>query len=149
MTTRPRQSGANQTPTRVLVVDDEPGARETAAAVLSIQSFVETAPHGTAALAMLEKGEFEVLVVDYQMPGMSGTELLARAAKHYPNVVGILVTGHADLPEVRRARRSSDVFLVLLKPYDPAELMRWVGMAGRTSRLRRANETLGRQLGKS
>jgi DNA-binding NtrC family response regulator len=133
----------------VLVVDDDPGARDSTAAVLSIQSFVETCSHGMAALAALDKGEFEVMVVDYQMPGMAGTELIERAAKRHPHVVGILVTGHADLPEVRKARRNADIFLVLIKPYDPEELIRWVGMAGRTSRLRRANDALGRQLGRS
>ena len=150
MITKPaRTSKPNATPVRVLVVDDEAGARESAAAVLSDTCFVETCPHAGAALALLERESFEVLVVDYEMPMMSGTELLRRLAIRHPTIVGILVTGHADLPEVRRARRDREVFLVLLKPYDPAELIRWVGMAGRTARLRRANETLGRQLGKA
>src|SRR5687768_7948605 len=112
MLTRARQSGANTTPVRVLVVDDDAGTRESTAAILSIECFVETAPHGMAAISMLERGEFEVLVVDYEMPGMSGTELLRRAAVRHPNAVGILVTGHADLPEVRKARRDHEVFLV-------------------------------------
>jgi DNA-binding NtrC family response regulator len=119
---------------------------ETAAAVLSINCFVESCSNGLSALAHLEGGEYEVLVVDYEMPGMSGTELLRRAAVRHPNTIGILVTGHADLLEVRQARRDQQVFLVLLKPYDPAELIRWVGMAGRTARLRRASASLGRQL---
>jgi CheY-like chemotaxis protein len=146
MLTRNRSSGETASPLRVLVVDDDPAARETAAAVLSIDCFVESCSNGLTALARLEGGNFEVLVVDYEMPGMSGTELLRRAAVRHPNLVGMLVTGHAELPEVRQARRDQQVFLVLLKPYDPAELLRWVGMAGRTTRLRRASETLNRQL---
>src|SRR5687768_8100132 len=126
MLTRTRASGGTATPVRVLVVDDDPAARETAAAVLSINCFVESCSNGLSALAHLEGGEYEVLVVDYEMPGMSGTELLRRAAVRNPNTIGILVTGHADLLEVRQARRDQQVFLVLLKPYDPAELIRWV-----------------------
>lgn len=136
---------------RVLFVDDDPAVRESAVAVLSLECFVEAMPGAGAALARIgdADADFDVIVADYQMPGVNGMQLLTRVQRAHPDVVGILITGHADLPEVREARTDQNVFLVLVKPFDPQELLRWVRMAGRTSRLRRANKTLNRQLAKA
>lgn len=132
-----------QTPIRVLVVDDEIGSRESLSMCLELDFDVESCGDGAQAERKLSKHSFEVLVVDYEMPGMTGTELLRRSRRLHPSTVGILVTGHADIEDVKRARKSDDVFLVLLKPYAPEDLLRWVRMAAQTSRLRRASTALG------
>ena len=151
MVAKLRQSAGTQVPMRVLVVDDDPAVRDSAVAVLSLECFVEAVPGAGAASARIgdADADFDVIVVDYQMPGVNGMQLLTRVQRTHPDIVGILVTGHAELPEVRQARQDQNVFLVLIKPFDPHELLRWVRMAGRTARLRRANKTLTRQLAKA
>lgn len=138
-----------QSPIRVLIVDDEVGSRESLATCLSLDFDVSSCADGGAAERSLAHHPVEVLVVDYEMPGMSGTELLRRSRHRYPATVGILVTGHAGLDDVKRARTDDDVFLVLLKPFEPDNLVRWVQMAARTSRLRAANSSLSARMKRS
>lgn len=67
------------TPLRVLVVDDEPMAREGVRRMLVNDpaiSEVRTCAGGAEALHELASGDFDVLLVDVQMPGMSGLELI-------------------------------------------------------------------------
>src|SRR5262249_10337988 len=76
---RPVQEPRNRT---ILVVDDEPECRETIAAALSANGFaVILAEHGEAALRLLDDGAaLDLLLVDYDMPGMNGAAL-AQAAR--------------------------------------------------------------------
>ena len=70
-------------PTRILVVDDDPLLRESAQMYMSMRGAqVETAPDGTAAIEMLCKREYDLAVVDIEMPGLNGLDLVARMQAH-------------------------------------------------------------------
>jgi CheY-like chemotaxis protein len=63
---------------RVLVVDDDAIIRDLLTAILEPQGFeVQTAANGPAALAAFHVEPFDVILTDFQMPGMSGLELAA------------------------------------------------------------------------
>jgi len=66
---------------------------------------------------------------------MNGLELLRRAAKAFPQTVGVLVTGFPDLAE-RGARREDDRYLLLVKPFTPDGLLRIVAQAVHVSEIR-------------
>ncbi len=59
---------------------------------------------------------FNVIVTDEQMPGLSGTELLAWVAGHYPEAIRILLTGHASVDTAIRAINEATVYKFFIKP---------------------------------
>lgn len=115
---------------RILVVDDEPSVRRACAFTLRAEGWkteTEECPH--KALARLAEGErFDVLVLDYAMPGWNGLELLhelelTRGLDAVPAV--LLASAHADGAVARDALRFG-VWDFLAKPLTPEELRRCV-----------------------
>ncbi|MGZ3304439.1 MAG: response regulator [Asticcacaulis sp.] len=93
-------------PARLLVADDDPILREFAIANLSTPELeVEVACDGIAAWQRLERRDIDIALIDLDMPGMNGFELIERirwdeALKHLPIVVA---TGREDMVAVDRA----------------------------------------------
>ena len=115
---------AERAPTRslrVLLVDDHHGVRATTCALVEeLGHACVDAGSANEALAHVERGEaFDVIVTDYAMPDLSGTELIRRARKMTPGVSAIIVTGYAD--EDMISNRPDDV-IVLIKPFQPGRL---------------------------
>ena len=82
----------------VLLVDDEIQLAEELKWQLESRSYiVNTASGGAEALKLLKKIEIDVLLVDINMPGMDGIELIQAALKIVPDLQCIIITGHADL----------------------------------------------------
>jgi CheY-like chemotaxis protein len=111
----------------VLLVDDHASVRTTTAALLrDLGHTVEEAVDGREAVSLLdtEPSRFDLLVTDYAMPLMSGTELIERARQIRPCLPALIITGYADAQSI--SRRPDDV-LVLAKPFS-SEQMR-VGIA--------------------
>jgi signal transduction histidine kinase len=116
--TPPRlESFADITGRRILLVDDEPTVRRSIQRVLrSHGAEVETASSAERALARLRDGErdgFDLLVLDCDLPGMSGTSLLVRIRSDGLDVPVIGVSGHQDGNEMREAGAAS----FLVKPF--------------------------------
>lgn len=108
--------------TKVLIVDDEDTIRESLSAWLSKEGYqVHTADSGRTALEMMEKTEYDLMLLDIKMPGLNGLETLERikAAEHNPAV--IMITAHGSIETAVEAMKNgaSDY---LLKPFDPEEL---------------------------
>jgi CheY-like chemotaxis protein len=105
----------------ILVVDDQEDVREVAAGQLEALGYrVVQATSGETALDLLKgRAGVDLLMADYAMPGMSGTELARSALASRPDLPVLLVTGYADTTpmegEVPHAR-------LLKKPYRMAEL---------------------------
>jgi CheY-like chemotaxis protein len=73
------------------------------------------AVNGYEALARLERQRFDLIVIDYQMPGLNGLELLEIMRQKQLETPAIIITGEAS-PELREQARSLGVFCVLEKP---------------------------------
>jgi CheY-like chemotaxis protein len=87
-------------PLHVLLVDDEPLVRESVAAYLTIDGHtVETATNGREGLEKFHTGRFDVVVVDWAMPEMSGDQLAAAIKQIAPTKPIILITGFGQLNE--------------------------------------------------
>lgn len=84
----------------VLVVEDETDVRELITEVLSRQGYrVQNASNGIEALQLAltqQKNDFELLITDVVMPGMSGKELVEKILAHYPDIKIIFVSGYAN-----------------------------------------------------
>ena len=97
-------------PQRLLLVDDEPDILETVRALLEFKLpnlQVTVAPSGLAAMAMLERQPFDVLVTDYRMPGMDGAQLAAEAMKRWPRMRVLMVTAYKDRDTVAAIERQA------------------------------------------
>jgi two-component system response regulator HydG len=85
-------------PARVLVVDDEPGARAALCELLQSEGYdVQAAADGYKALGRVDLWEPDVLITDISMPALGGNELMAKLRERLPEVVMIAITGHSSI----------------------------------------------------
>jgi len=108
---------------RVLVVDDEPAVRGLVRRVLAGGGFeVVEAADGQEALRVAQQDVPDLVVLDWQMPGLSGPEVLTELARHYPEVPVILLTAALD----RRHGGLAGIFGAaefIQKPFRPDALL--------------------------
>lgn len=110
-------------PPKVLLVDDEPHVTEALKRVLRRMDYqILTACSAREALQLLAQEPIDVIVSDEQMPGMSGSELLALVRCHYPQTMRIMLTGHASLEAAVRAINEGEISRFLSKPCNEKEL---------------------------
>jgi HD-like signal output (HDOD) protein len=81
---------------------------------------MEFASSGADALTVMALREFDAVVTDMRMPGMSGAELLEVVQEKWPRTVRIVLTGQADRNSVMKAIAPAHQFLS--KPCDPGQL---------------------------
>jgi PAS domain S-box-containing protein len=109
---------------RILLVDDDAPVRDVSASMLrALGCLVDEAGSGGAALEQLgSQGNYDLLVVDFAMPGMNGAELAAAAARGWPTLPVLYVTGFADLSSIAGVSEEN----IVQKPYHSEELQRKV-----------------------
>jgi HD-like signal output (HDOD) protein/CheY-like chemotaxis protein len=114
----------------VLFVDDEPcildGLRRLLRGMRN-EWCMHFAESGAAALELIEQRPVDVVVSDMRMPGMSGAELLAKVKERQPEIVRIVLSGHAETDSVMRAFGVAQQYLV--KPCDQDALKRAIERA--------------------
>jgi CheY-like chemotaxis protein len=124
---------------RILVVDDDPAVLTCYGRLLRREGYhVETASGGDVALTQLDEADpFDVVILDYRMPGMDGMELLTRLRRlgHAPEV--ILVSAFAN-EEVCRSAKKMGVRRILSKPVDISLLRSAIREAVPVGRTRQA-----------
>jgi PAS domain S-box-containing protein len=105
----------------VLVVDDDTDGLESTAALVGVLGDEPLrAGSGQAAVATLLSGApIEVVLTDYNMPGMNGGELLEEVAQLRPKLVGVLMTGEMDVRAIGDALQNTPV---LRKPLNLEQL---------------------------
>ena len=64
----------------------------------------------------------DVVVSDMRMPGMTGDIFLTKIKQQYPQVIRILLTGHADLKALENAINHAGIYNYINKPWDNALL---------------------------
>jgi CheY-like chemotaxis protein len=85
-------------PKSILVVDDEPLVCDAVKMMLSFDGHqVQTAASGPEALAMLEKGAFDLVITDFEMPNMKGDELAAAIKARSPKQSVVMITAYAEM----------------------------------------------------
>ena len=102
---------------KILFADDEKNLREVLATQLTRRGHeVVVCADGQAAIAELERQPFECLVVDLQMPGRHGIEVVAEAKRRQPDIEAIILTGNETLESAKQAI-NLHAFAYLTKPY--------------------------------
>jgi DNA-binding response OmpR family regulator len=101
---------------RILIVDDERHIRAAVLHALSLAGYqTEEAESGQAALRLLQDTHYDLMVLDMRMPEMDGIEVMQRARQLSPDLLIIILTGHATV-ESAIAAVKSDAVDYLLKP---------------------------------
>jgi two-component system response regulator HupR/HoxA len=142
----PSAPSAERARARVLFVDDEDDLREVFAAVFEEHFDVVTATDGAAALALLARDPFDVLVSDMRMDPMKGSELLAKAYDQFRDVPRILLTGFSDHDDLADAVNLGHVWAYVQKPWDAEQLRLTITRAFEARRLELENRRLVEEL---
>lgn len=110
---------------RILIVDDQGSIRSVVNSYFKEMGFtnVFTAFDGKDALDFLSQREIDIIICDWQMPKISGFELLEKIRAHTntQNLPFIMMTSTSDLENVKSAA-SVGVSDYLIKPFQPAQL---------------------------
>jgi DNA-binding response OmpR family regulator len=103
----------------ILIIDDEPGLRQTMARILLRAGFeVTTVASGKETLSITKEHSFDLVYLDIRMPDMNGLEVLKTIHAQYPDLPVILFTAQPDLHSAVEALRlgATDYLMKPLKP---------------------------------
>src|SRR5450830_1733625 len=104
----------------ILVIEDDAEVRQFIVECLEILGYaVEQAENGWFGLEKLQARSFDLLIVDFLMPGMNGAEVIAAARERHPDLPILLATGYADMQAVEKV---ISLDAVLRKPFQISEL---------------------------
>jgi len=107
----------------VLLIDDDLAVLQGLIRNLRKEPYqFRTATSAEEALGILARDRVDLIVCDWQMPGMSGTEFLVKVAKAYPQIIRIMLTGQPSLSVAAGAINNAGVYKFLTKPCAAAEL---------------------------
>ena len=82
---------------KILIVDDNMGICESMSDILEDQGYeVSTSNNGSEAIDKIKQTLFNVAMIDIKLPDISGTQVLKECKKSYPDMVCIIITGHAS-----------------------------------------------------
>lgn len=119
---------------RILIVDDETFIRDILSRWLSDNGYeCVTANDGSSALACIENSQFELVLLDILMPGMSGMDLLTIIKSTCPDVAVIMVTAVDDRPTAILSLELG-AYGYIVKPFEKNEIL--INVAGALDRRR-------------
>jgi putative two-component system response regulator len=130
----------NEAAPGILVVDDEEYICRMVSRLLQAKGYLSAkASSGTEALGILDSGNFELLISDIMMPGMSGMELLSKAKKLYPDLAVIMLTA-VDNQETAIDTLELGAYGYVIKPFHSNELLINVANALRRRQLEKMRD---------
>jgi DNA-binding NtrC family response regulator len=119
----------------VLVVDDHAAVRESVIDVLRQAGYeAEGLASAVEALPLVERGGFDVVITDLQMPGIDGLEFIRQMSRRRLAAQAIMITAHATIASAVEAMRFG-AFDYLEKPFDVNQLEQLVARAMERRRL--------------
>lgn len=129
---------------QVLFLEDEPTIREVLTEYMKMSGYeVTEAARGDHAIALLQKKEFDIAVLDIMVPGVDGFEVLQYIQEHAPQTAAIMLTALEDeKTQVQAFNLYADDYII--KPVSPIILLkrmetilrRTAGLPGKTTEKR-------------
>ena len=134
---------------RVMLVDDEDLVLKALERSLRKENYkLIAAGSAQQALEILKQKRVDLIISDHLMPGMTGLEFLKLVKAKYPEVIRIILSGHADLDIVISAINEGEVYRFLTKPWNDEELKLNIRLALQNLELIRQNQRLGAKVKK-
>ncbi len=134
---------------RILLVDDEPGILATTKALLEAVNYeVVTALDGKAAISMLEKEDFDLILLDINLPEVSGHQVMEFINDKLIKVAVVVLSGEVDFHSITRAFQLG-AFDYIKKPYEFDELQHTLVNALRKQELEKSLFSLRKKLERS
>ncbi|MFQ5456121.1 MAG: response regulator [Nitrospirota bacterium] len=108
----------------ILIVDDEPYIFKSIKRILLDFPYkIYSASNGKEALDILEEQKIKLVISDEKMPEMSGTEFLSIVKERYPDIIRIMLTGHASIEAAMSAINTGEIYRFFTKPWVEIELI--------------------------
>jgi len=126
----------------LLIVDDDATLLQTLGRALSGNYRVLLADGASEAFAILGSESVDLVLSDYHMPEVSGLEFLKQVAIRHPDVMRLLFSAEPDVGMAIKAVNQGDVFRILTKPVDLAELQVTLHVATERLQVERENRVL-------
>jgi two-component system nitrogen regulation response regulator NtrX len=131
---------------RILIVDDEPGIRQSLKGVLEDEGFiVDAVSSGEECLDKLDQAAYDVILLDIWLPGMDGIDTLKRIREKSPLTRVIMISGHATIATAVSATKLG-AYDFIEKPLSLEHTLLAAKNALSQSRLERANRRLRHEL---
>ena len=109
-------------PVCILVVDDEQGIRQGSKRIIDrMGGRALTASTGEEGLAIVEKENVDIVLLDLKMPGMDGMEVLNTIQERWPEILVIVITGFATIETAIEAMKKG-AYDFIPKPFEPDQL---------------------------
>ena len=139
---------APETRPRVLLVDDEDNILASLRRLLRREPY-ELVCAGSAeeALRVLECSSVHLIITDYRMPGMTGTELLREIQARWPNTLRIVLSGYSEVKAIINAINEGAIYKFLTKPWNDEEIKLNIRRALEQYALEEENQRLVREIG--
>lgn len=107
----------------ILILDDEEYILASLRRVLDQQGYnVQTTTKPHIALSLLKQKSYQLIISDYNMPEMLGTEFLDKVKSLYPKSIRMVLTGSSELKTIQSFLIKGNAVRYLLKPWDNEEL---------------------------
>ena len=118
----------------VLCVDDEPALLRSLQWLLEKDFDVKIAVGGEEGLRVIGEHDFDVIISDQRMPGMTGAEFLCQARAVSPRAMRILLTGYTDMEALLSSVNEGEIWRFVNKPWNREELSKLVENAAKIAR---------------
>jgi len=120
------ESGADNAPRKILVVDDEADICELFVRALSKRGFVvDTANSGQDGIRMATTQNYDLIFLDLKMPGMTGVDTFKELKRLNVRSLTVIVTGYPDSDLLAETMKLGPL-TIILKPFDLSEIQRAV-----------------------
>ena len=133
----------SEQPRRILIVDDEENVCHALRRSLrkeGYQLFFGSEP--AEGLALLKTQQVDMVISDHLMPNMTGLEFLKIVRDRHPDMMRLMLTGHADMQTAIDAINMGNIYRFLTKPWDDTELKVTLFLAFEQLDLERENRKL-------
>ncbi len=131
---------------RILIVDDEPGIRQSLKGVFEDEGFVaEAATSGEECLRKMEGDAYDLVLLDIWLPGIDGLETLRQLRAKWPNTHVVMISGHATIATAVSATKLG-AYDFIEKPLSLEHTLLISRNALSQRRLKQTNEMLRHQL---
>src|SRR5688572_25988019 len=136
----------SESPARILIVDDEAAQMKALCDTLGTEGYNVTGFNSARrALEALRKQEFDLLLTDLMMPDMDGIALIGAAREIAPDLVGVMMTGHATIDTAVKAMQAGALDYIV-KPFKLNVILPVLNRALAVRKLRLANAELERRI---